>query len=631
MNILLIHQNFAGKNEAGGTRHWEIGEYLAASGDHLTVITSPVSYLTGEKSADSRTSPEQEPPIDVRNVRVFASLHRSFVTRIVNFLSFTVASFAKAVRIRGIDVVWATSPPLPQVLGSWAVARVRRVPWVFEVRDLWPSFAIEAGVLRNPVLIWLSGRLERFLYRASDRIVVNSPGFIPYFEDLGVPAGKVTLVANGSDVRAFDPDDRGAEVRKQLRLEDRFIVCYAGAFGQANDLGTVLRAAGHLRTESGIVFLLVGDGKERAHLAAEAQRLGLSNVYFVEAKPKSEIPSYLAAADVCLAILADLPMFTTTYPNKVFDYMAAGRPTILAINGVIRDAVESASAGTYVRPEDDRALAKAVRMYWDDRQLLREHGQSARAAVVQKFSRDAQATAFRTVLGELTERDDDVGMSGFRPIKLRARLAAKRGLDVFLAAALLMALSPLLLMAGLVVRLTMGSPVLFRQERLGWRGRAFTIMKFRTMVDEASEDGSRSDEERLTPTGRFLRRLSIDELPELINVLRGEMSLVGPRPLLAEYEQHYSEAQRRRHEMPPGLTGPTVVSGRNLLSWEEKFELDLWYVDNWSLRLDCRLLAKTLRSVFDGKGITAEGHATMPRFDVKDVSERPPKNHEPPN
>lgn len=631
MNILLIHQNFAGRNEAGGTRHWEIGEYLAASGDHLTVITSPVSYLTGESSADPRASQETGQPIDVRNVRVFASLHRSFLTRIFNFLSFTVASFASAVRIRGIDAVWATSPPLPQVLGSWAAARVQRLPWVFEVRDLWPSFAIEAGVLRNPVLIWLSRRLESFLYRASDRIVVNSPGFVPYLESVGVPVSKVTLVANGSDVRAFDPDDRGTEVRKELGLEDGFIVCYAGAFGQANDLGTVLRAADHLRTESDIAFLLVGDGKERSHLVSEAERLGLSNVYFVEAKPKREIPSYLAAADVCLAILANLPMFTTTYPNKVFDYMAAGRPTILVIDGVIREAVESAQAGTYVPPGDVRALAKAVRMYRDDRELLREHGLSARTAVVEKFSRDAQATAFRQVLGDMIRRDDDGGMSGSRSIKLRARLAAKRGLDVLLAGALLVVLSPVLLITGLVVWLTMGSPVLFRQERIGLRGRVFTIMKFRTMVNEASEKGSRSDEERLTSSGRFLRRLSLDELPELINVLRGEMSLVGPRPLLAEYREHYSEAQWRRHEMPPGLTGPTVVWGRNSLSWEEKFELDLWYVENWSLRLDGRLLAKTLRSVLYGQGIAAEGHATMPRFDANDGSDRLPKSHEPPN
>jgi lipopolysaccharide/colanic/teichoic acid biosynthesis glycosyltransferase len=158
----------------------------------------------------------------------------------------------------------------------------------------------------------------------------------------------------------------------------------------------------------------------------------------------------------------------------------------------------------------------------------------------------------------------------------------------------------------------MGRPVLFRQARAGLHGRVFTLVKLRTM---RTGDGTlASDAVRLTALGRFLRATSIDELPQLWNVLRGDMALVGPRPLLPSYLERYSAEQARRHDMPPGLTGLTQVSGRNALSWEEKFARDVEYVDHWSLRLDLWVLWRTLVTVLQGRGVAADGHATMPEF-----------------
>jgi lipopolysaccharide/colanic/teichoic acid biosynthesis glycosyltransferase len=188
-------------------------------------------------------------------------------------------------------------------------------------------------------------------------------------------------------------------------------------------------------------------------------------------------------------------------------------------------------------------------------------------------------------------------------------------LDVVGAVAGLVLLSPVLAATALAVRLRLGSPVLFRQERPGLHGRPFTMYKFRTMRDGVDAAGDPlPDEARLTPLGRFLRSTSLDELPELWSVLRGDMSLVGPRPLLMDYLPLYSAEQARRHEVRPGVTGWAQVNGRNALTWEEKFRLDVWYVDNQSFLLDLKIICLTLFKVIKSEGISQPGHATMERF-----------------
>ena len=192
---------------------------------------------------------------------------------------------------------------------------------------------------------------------------------------------------------------------------------------------------------------------------------------------------------------------------------------------------------------------------------------------------------------------------------------AKRPFDLIAAVVLLIALSPLLALAAVLVLISGGPPLLFRQERPGCRGAPFTLLKFRTMRDRRDARGEPlPDESRLTRVGRFLRASSLDELPELVNVIRGDMSLVGPRPLLMRYLDRYTPTQARRHEVRPGITGWAQVNGRNALTWEQKFALDIWYVDHVSFSLDLRILIRTLVQVVRREGISAEGHATMPEF-----------------
>ena len=196
-----------------------------------------------------------------------------------------------------------------------------------------------------------------------------------------------------------------------------------------------------------------------------------------------------------------------------------------------------------------------------------------------------------------------------------ARSVLKRAFDILVSAGVLLVFSLPIVILMILVRVKLGSPIFFRQDRPGLGGKTFRMVKFRTMTDARHPDGTlKPDAERLTRFGRLLRSTSLDELPELWNVLKGEMSLVGPRPLLVQYLTRYSARQARRHEVRPGVTGWAQVNGRNAVAWDERFEMDVWYVENWSFGLDVRILWMTVAAVFRRSGVSAEGHATMPEF-----------------
>jgi glycosyltransferase involved in cell wall biosynthesis len=298
-----------------------------------------------------------------------------------------------------VDLLWGTSPPIFQGVTAWLLARLKGIPFLFEVRDLWPAFAIAVGVLHSPLLIRASLWLERILYRHADRVMVNSPGYIQHVLQRG--ARWIELIPNGADTAMFDPQADGAEFRRFNNLDGKFVLLYAGAHGMSNDLGVVLEAANLLRENRSIYFLLVGDGKDKAMLRARAEELRLDNVNFFPPVPKAGMGEVLAAADACIAILKPLEMYKTTYPNKVFDYMAAGRPVILAIDGVIREVVDAAGAGIAVRPGDPAALAQAARQLASDPLKARQMGMAGRCSIEKNFDRENLAQKLVLLLEEM--------------------------------------------------------------------------------------------------------------------------------------------------------------------------------------------------------------------------------------
>lgn len=395
MHILIIHQAFAALGEPGGTRHHEMARWLARRGHRVTILAGQVSYLTG-KAAPGGTDWTDDAGVRIRRCATYRAWHRSFFHRVVSFLGFVLSSFVAGLQTRHVDVVWGTTPPLFQGGTAWLLARLKGAGFVFEVRDLWPAFAVAVGVLRNRLLIAMAEAFERFLYRHADRLVVNSPGFVGHV--LERSARQVDVVPNGVDISMFDPRAKGAAFREQHGLQGKFLVLYAGALGMSNDLGVVLEAASLLKEDPSIAVVLLGDGKERQALIMRARALGLPNLFFLPAVPKEEMDQALAAADACLAILKPLQVYKTTYPNKVFDYMAAGRPVILAIDGVIRELVEGAGAGVFVPPGDPPALVRAIRGLAADRAVGRRMGGAGRALVASHFDRASLAQRLEQVL-----------------------------------------------------------------------------------------------------------------------------------------------------------------------------------------------------------------------------------------
>jgi glycosyltransferase involved in cell wall biosynthesis len=405
MHILLIHQAFVALDEPGGTRHHELARYLAERGHRVTVIASTVSYLTGKSEAAEALIEEMDGGgnVTVLRARAYSALHRSFFHRVISFFSFMASSFLLGLKVRQVDLVWGTSPPIFQGVTAWLLARLKRAPFLFEVRDLWPAFAIQVGVLCNPLLIRLSLWLERFLYRHADRVMVNSPGFIEHVRERG--AREIELVPNGVDTRMFDPFASGIAFRKEHSLEGRFVALYAGAHGLSNDLGVVLQAAQRLADRPEIRIVLLGDGKEKPALMAQAAEMGLTNLHFLPPVPKAGMADALAAADACIAILKPIPLYATVYPNKVFDYMAAARPVILAIDGVIRQVVEQAQGGVFTPPGDPDALAGAILRLVENPAEARQMGLNARSYVEANFDRAALARRLAEIVEKMGEKN----------------------------------------------------------------------------------------------------------------------------------------------------------------------------------------------------------------------------------
>jgi glycosyltransferase involved in cell wall biosynthesis len=389
MKILLLNQSFVSPAEPGHTRHFELAQYLRGCGHELVIVASDSNYQTGLRTVE-RKGLFMEQVIDgVRVLRAYSAptLHRSYFWRAISFLSFMFSSVWAALQVKDADLIMGTTPPIFQAVSAWFVAFVRRKPFLLEVRDLWPEFAVSMGVIKNPIMIMLAHSLEKFLYARATHILVNSPAYREYILGKGVLEKKITFIPYGTDINMFNPGVDGLSVREKLALQDKFLVLYAGAMGQAHDLYTVLRAARRLKDELQIRFVLFGDGKERPNLQVEAQRLNLENVIFAGVCPKKEMPSVVASADVCLAILQNVPMFRTTYPNKVFDYMAAGRATVLVIDGVTRAVIESSGGGVFVQPGNDELLAKTILELSQDPGRVKQMGANARAYLVKNLDR----------------------------------------------------------------------------------------------------------------------------------------------------------------------------------------------------------------------------------------------------
>jgi len=370
-------------------------------GHEVTVVTCAPNHPRGEVYAGYRNRLWQEEPMEgIRVIRIwtYMAANEGFAKRTLNYVSFMVSAVMAVPRLAKADVVLTTSPQFFNGLAGYFVGRLKRIPWVLEIRDLWPESILTVGAVRNRSIIRLLSRLEVFAYRKADHIVPNTDAFRRYMIDKGVPAEKITVVKNGADVERYLPAAKESTLARELGVEGKFVAAYFGTHGMAHHLETVLEAAEQLRDEPGIVFLFVGDGAERARLLEQKDALGLANVIMLEQQPKERMPALWAAADVSLVLLRRSDLFKTVIPSKIFEAMAMERPLILGVEGEAKALVEEAGAGVCIQPESDAALADAVLAFARDPDRTRALGLSGRRFVTEFYSRAVMAKRFEETL-----------------------------------------------------------------------------------------------------------------------------------------------------------------------------------------------------------------------------------------
>jgi glycosyltransferase involved in cell wall biosynthesis len=327
---------------------------------------------------------------------LYAAPNRGVGRRGLNHLSFMVSAVLLGLpRLGKVDVVIASSPTLFSALAAWLMARVRRVPFVLEVRDLWPEAFAELGVVRNGVAIQALYALADFLYRQAALVVVVTQAFADRLAARGVPPEKLAVIHNGADLDRFSPSTDGRATRAALGLGDGFVAAYVGSHGLSHGLDVVLDTAERL---TDVTFLLVGDGADRDRLLAERDRRGLSNVRMLPSVPKDDVPGLYASADVCLVPLRDVPIFETFVPSKLFEILAAGRPVVGAVRGEARGILEQSGGALLVPPSDADAMAGAVTRLRQDRALRETLGIRGRAFVEQRYDRNVLAARYLALL-----------------------------------------------------------------------------------------------------------------------------------------------------------------------------------------------------------------------------------------
>lgn len=408
MRILYLSQYFPPEVGATQTRAYEMATGLIRAGHQVTMLTEVPNHPEGIIRPEYRGRfwvRETLDGIDVIRVWVKTAPVKTMRTRLAFYLSYMLnGTLAGLVLARGrYDVIYATSPPLFVGGAALALSFLRRIPLVFEVRDLWPESAVALGELRNPRFIRWATWLEERCYHRAQRVVVVTEGVRNRLIERGFPSEKLTLIPNGANTDLFHPQpEAGRALRSEMGLGDRFLVLYAGIHGIAQGLETVLQAARQLAGDPRIHFIFVGDGPCKADLLRLKRDTNLPNVTMLDAQPREAIPAYLSAADVALIPLRRLELFKGAVPSKMFDAWACGCPVVLSIDGESRQVLERAHAGVFVEPESAEAMAETIRALSTDSDRCRAYGRNGRRFVEAHYSRQAQARQLVELLEALT-------------------------------------------------------------------------------------------------------------------------------------------------------------------------------------------------------------------------------------
>ena len=604
LHILVLDPLFRLADSPGSSRTFDLARQIARGGHRVSVLTTSAAL-----AADARVDGLAITAVPAGTRARFGYPMSGEVESV-----FSRGALWRIWQFAAVDAVLATDRPLGALLTVMLFCALRSIPLLLETREGPPPRAASSATLSQKASAWCARLVFKLAARAARQIVVLSPDMQNTLTDFGIAETKIHVSAPGCDTTLFasQPGSSAPALTAYPELAQGLLVVAAGSMNAANDFAPLLDLAAavqnHIDTAGGpiVTFALCGDGPARAKLEARAQEFGLLNkdVRFLNPLPRKDLPPLLGAATA--AFIGN----TAHGAGLFFDSLAASRPVILTAPGWQRDLVEGRNAGLALPEDDMAAAARELVDFLKDGDGLRRANQQAAALAAGRFNLDRVTAKIRGLVEECIAADP-------RHAVLRRRtLRAKRAFDFVASFTALLILSPALLALAIAIQIKMGGPVLFTQARPGLKGKPFHVYKFRTMTNAKDASGALlPDGERLTPFGQFLRRSSLDEIPQLFNVVKGDMSLVGPRPLLVEYMPYYTPEQQRRHDVLPGITGWAQINGRNGITWEDKLAKDVWYVDHLSLWLDLKIIFKTIAIVLGGRGISTEGHATFERFD----------------
>lgn len=563
--------------------------YLRKAGYDVTIISSPGESLVRLAEAEGVRFIEIPMTRGISPLRDLVSLWRLW----------------RAARRLYPDIA-NVSTPKAGLLGGLA-ALLARVPIrIYVLRGL--RLETATGIRRW--ILWLA---ERLACLCAHRVICVSDSLRQKILSVGLVQMEKTAVlgagsSRGVDATRFHPVSRGdpssAELRGKLGIaEDELVLGFVGRFTRDKGISDLLDAFSQLRpTFPQLRLLLVGAFEEEDPLPLSARQTIANDPNIVCSGSVGDTSPYYHIMDVLA-----LPTYREGFPNVVLEASASGKPVVVTRATGAVDSVKENITGLLVPAGDAQSLAEAIARLLREPELRSAMGLAGREWIEREFRPEAVWKTQVKLYGGMMENNF------WR--RSRRGQALKRLFDRAGATLALVVVAPLLLLIVLAIRLFQGKPILFRQIRTGFQGRPFPCLKFRTMTDKRTADGQLlPDEQRLTRLGRFLRSTSLDELPELINVICGDMSLVGPRPLFTQYLDRYTPEQRRRHEVMPGITGWAQIHGRNAASWEQKLDFDVWYVDHQSFWLDLKILLITIWKTLKQEGISQPGHATAKEF-----------------
>lgn len=616
MKILYLHQYFTTYSGSNGTRSFIFAKKLLEKGHqvHMVCINDERSKtgLTDKFIKGKRVGYFEGIKITEFNIKY--SNHKNFLERVKVFILFSIKSTILSLKDDS-EIIFASSTPLTVSFAGIINKFIKGKIFIFEIRDSWPKLPIKMGIIKNRIIINLLNFYERVSILSADKCIGLAPGICKDIKDINKNPYLTELIPNFCNINIPNKNVKKDLIKKHRISLDKndFIAVFTGAHGIANGLDQILEAAKELikLNRSDIKFLFIGDGIKKKSIIERVKKENISNCYFIPFLKKSDLALILNnVADVGLMNLENIKEFGEgTSPNKFFDYLALGLPIICNYPGWISRLIIKYKCGLITKPNDPKNYAKALMKLADNKKLLKEMKENSVKISITKYS----SSNISKKLVNLVEKTYEMYSYRtrryfFRQIYLFTKDITDRGIALIS----LFMLSPLLLFIGILIKINMGGKIFFLQKRPGKFGKIFTIVKFRTMKNKDKE--LLEDHLRITKLGSFLRKSSLDELPELINIIMGDMSFIGPRPLLIEYLNLYTEEQHIRHNLKPGITGLAQINGRNSISWEDKFKYDVSYVKNVNIILDLKILFITCIKVFKKSDINFSNTETMPKL-----------------